>query len=549
MPKLPSWHQDNENFEDHALISDQHPIAALVRDANAAWESYEESRSTTFAETVTKYRRNYGRHPPPGFKEWYKFARDRNVHNVDDFEQIMDDLRPFWGVKPSVMRSHAAHLWENEGNGISGLHIRNKGIWKLTNPNWRVETLAEMVKPFLQHLPDMDIAMNRLDQPRVVVPWNEIQEFLATEAASRHTYPDAAAEWSKGMVGFLKENDTEPILTDPKFFPAHMQQYMDIAKEACPPDSPARSKVSPATVDASYKSSPGGFITNFNRSSDLCTVGPAIQDQHGFLFAPSTIVATKELVPIFGECKVNVNNDILFPANMYYRNDDRYAYDPKYDYGWDDKEDSMIWRGVTSGGTNTAENWRRMHRQRLVLFTNGTEMADKEVQIIVEDPAQKGFYQKFEHFKPSSFAAQHTDVGFTGPLACVPGDCPFYEGVWTYKNMTTLSQQFESKFLIDVDGHSFSGRWHAFLRSQSLGIKATVFREWHDSRLFAWRHFVPLDNRYDELYSLLTYFIGYGKPNYKGEPYVPRHDFEARKLGRQGREWAEKVLRKEDIEV
>jgi hypothetical protein len=30
---------------------------------------------------------------------------------------------------------------------------------------------------------------------------------------------------------------------------------------------------------------------------------------------------------------------------------------------------------------------------------------------------------------------------------------------------------------------------------------------------------------------------------------MPRHDFEARKLARQGREWAEKVLRKEDIEV
>ncbi len=118
--------------------------------------------------------------------------------------------------------------------------------------------------------------------------------------------------------------------------------------------------------------------------------------------------------------------------------------------------------------------------------------------------------------------------------------------------MTTLSEQFKSKFVIDVDGHSFSGRWHAFLHSKSLGIKATIFREWHDSRLFAWRHFVPLDNRYDELYSLLTYFIGLGTPltsSKNCEPYVTRHDFEGRKLGRQGREWAAKVLRMEDIEV
>lgn len=210
----------------------------------------------------------------------------------------------------------------------------------------------------------------------------------------------------------------------------------------------------------------------------------------------------------------------------------------------------MIWRGVTSGGTNTADNWRNMHRQRLVLITNSTVMADQDVRIMSEDSNMDGDYQNFGHFNPSEFAAKHTDIGFTESFACVP-DCGFYDDVWTYKNMTTLSQQFESKYVIDVDGHSFSGRWHAFLQSKSLGIKSTIFREWHDSRLFAWRHFVPLDSRYDEIYSILTYFIGLGNPAAvkNGRPYVPRHDFEARKLGRQGREWAQKVLRQEDIEV
>jgi hypothetical protein len=236
---------------------------------------------------------------------------------------------------------------------------------------------------------------------------------------------------------------------------------------------------------------------------------------------------------------------------MYYANDDRYAYDSTYDYDWDDKEDSMIWRGVTSGGTNTAENWKDMHRQRLVLITNSTVMADKDVRIMSQHPGKPGSYDNFDHFKPSSFAKAHTDIGFTEAFACVP-DCGFYDNVWTYKNMTTLSQQFISKFVVDVDGHSFSGRWHAFVQSKSLGIKSTIFREWHDSRLFAWRHFVPLDNRYDEIYSILTYFIGLGSPSSasnSAEPYVQRHDFEGRKLGRQGREWASKVLRREDLEV
>jgi hypothetical protein len=506
----------------------------------------------TFKDTVSKYRRKYGRHPPPGFRDWYKFARDKNVHNIDDFDQIMDDLRPFWGVDPAVLRSHAAHLHEKEENGVSGLHIRGGKIWKTTFTNWRMETMAKMVEPFVKFLPDMDIAMNRLDQPRVVVPWDDMQTLLAAEANSRQIPIEALAEWTDNMDGMLKDNDTDPVITDPVFFSAPGHQYMDIAKEACPPESHARDGVSTvSSAEALYKDPQGGFITNFNLSSDLCTVGPEIENKHGFLFAPSTIVATKSLLPIFGECKVNVNSDILFPANMYYKQDERYDYDEKSpnDLDWDDKKDTAVWRGVTSGGVNTAENWKDMHRQRLVLMTNRTIMADKEVRIMSESPGTRGVYENFNHFSPSQFAEKYTDTGFTGLQACVP-NCDFYDGVWEIKNLTQLSEQFKNKYVVDVDGMSFSGRWRAFLQSRSLGIKATVFREWHDSRLFAWRHFVPLDNRYDELYSILTYFIGFGDPSSrKGEPYIQRHDFEARKLGRQGREWASKVLRREDIEV
>ncbi|KAG0648820.1 Beta-1 [Hyphodiscus hymeniophilus] len=554
LPKIPSWHHDNEDFENYAKISDQHPIAGLMKVADDAWESYEEDRSTTFKETVAKYRRKYGRHPPPGFRDWYKFARDRNVHNVDDFEQIMDDLRPFWAIEPEVIRSHAAHLSENEGNGISGLHIRDHKIWKMTFANWRMETFAKMVETFVEFLPDMDIAMNRLDQPRIVVPWDEMQGYLAAEAKSRHILVESPADWTKNMSNMLKDNDTAPVVTDPKFFSAHAQQYMLIAKEACPPESPARDGVSSvAAAESLYKDPQGGFITNFNRSSDLCTVGPAIENKHGALFVPSTIVATKSLLPIFGECKVNVNSDILFPANMYYKEDDRYDYDPESpsDYSWDDKKDLAVWRGVTSGGTNTAENYKDMHRQRLVMMANGTIMAEKEVRIMTESTGTRGVYENFPQFHPSEFANQHTDIGFTGVTACVP-DCNFYDGVWDIKPLTPLSEQFKNKYVIDVDGMSFSGRWRAFLQSKSLGIKSTIFREWHDSRLFAWRHFVPMDNRYDDLYSILTYFIGLGDPSdagKKGLAYIQRHDFEARRLGRQGREWASKVLRSEDIEI
>jgi len=547
---------------------DLHPIARLMQEADQQWRAYESGASTTFKQTVEKYRSRYGRHPPPGFKDWYKFARKRNVFNIDDFEQIMDDLRPFWSVKPADIRTHAAHMWENPNFGVAVIHVRKGKIARIDNTSWRSDTMAKVIEKFIEYLPDMDIAMNRLDQPRLIVPWEEMQQMLSKEYKSRVMHPEVLDSFTPNLPNLLdltiedKDLDNSTRLSEDWFFRPG-KQYMEIASKACPPESPARSNMSIAQADRLYKESSTGLITNFNLSSDLCTVGPAIQDKHGLLFSASSIIASHKLVPIFGECKVNVNNDILFPANMYYLHDVRYDYNADEDVDWRDKADNIIWRGVTSGGVQTDDNWARMHRQRLVQLFNGTYVKETDTRAKIltqkkfEVPQQNTTYEAFDQFQPSQFADQHGDIGFVEAWGCVP-NCTFYDTIFSWKPQVSLTSQFKSKYLIDVDGHSFSGRWHAFLQSKSLGFKATIFREWHDSRLFAWRHFVPVDNRYDDLYSLMTYFVGYGKPNMEHaleeqdlnpQVYIAPHAKEAQTLAKQGREWSNKSLRREDIEV
>ena len=105
-----------------------------------------------------------------------------------------------------------------------------------------------------------------------------------------------------------------------------------------------------------------------------------------------------------------------------------------------------------------------------------------------------------------------------------------------------MAEQLGYKFLPDLDGNSFSGRYLAFLRSSSLPVKATLWREWHDSRLIAWKHFVPMDNRFGDYYGILEYFMGYGTER-------PAHDAEAEKIANDGKAWAEKVLREEDMQI
>ena len=556
--KKKPWHS-GDTIDDAPPRADNHPISILMEEADRAWKAYENSRSTTFRQTVSKYRSEYGRHPPPGFKDWYKFARKRGVHNIDDFQQVMDDLRPFWAVEPWRMRNLAAHMGTDKDHAAV-IHIRNHKVVQVDNESWRSEVMETMLVNFIEYLPDLDIAMNRLDQPRVVVPWEDMQEHLMKELEGRRLVPETVDKFSENQSNLL--NISNPDDGTPKesveWFEHHGKQYMEVARTACPPESHARNdKSTAADADNLYKNRLGGVIKNFNLSSDLCTMGPEIQDKHGMMYAGSTILPTKRLVPIFGECKVNVNSDILFPANMYWKHDDRYDYNGKHDDDWDQKKEIMLWRGVTSGGTQNKDNWRKMHRQRLVMLT-GSE-SNHDARILNEQPEQQGEYENYRQFHPADYAKNHTDIGFTETWGCVP-DCGFYNGVWDLKNQIDLPDQFQHKYLVDVDGHSFSGRWRAFLESKSLGFKATIFREWHDSRLFAWRHFVPMDNRYDDLYTLLTYFTGFdgaaqppsngpddGRRNEK--VHVASHQAEGKRLADQGREWAKKVLRREDIEI
>ena len=75
---------------------------------------------------MKRYRTKYGRHPPPHFDQWYKFAREKNVWNIDDFDQIWDDLRPFWSIPPRELRNLArGMLKEDLGKTlVTGLRVR-----------------------------------------------------------------------------------------------------------------------------------------------------------------------------------------------------------------------------------------------------------------------------------------------------------------------------------------------------------------------------------------------------------------------------------------
>ncbi len=301
------------------------------------------------------------------------------------------------------------------------------------------------------------------------------------------------------------------------------------------------------TLPHTYK----GYVSNFTLSSDFCHQ-PDLQSFHGMMIEPLSVSTTKTLFPMFGGSKLPTNNEILLPAPMYSNNEERFSGGDHHGSSWVDKQNKVVWRGVATGGRNKATNWRGFQRHRFVAMTNSTQVsAAEEWSQIPQNwamPTSQYNLAAQQENRLGRWTGEWSDTGFVD-LMCQPaepnGTCNYTSPYYKIIPGMKMADQFNRKYLPDIDGNSFSGRYRGFLMSTSLPIKATIFREWHDSRLVPWKHFVPMDNRFMDFWGIMEYFLGYEGETTK----VEGHDEAAERIAMSGQEWANKVLRREDMQI
>lgn len=531
-----------------------HPIDDLIKVANKDFEGILAKESKTLAEAAQAYRKRRGRHPPPGFEKWFEFAKENNAVIVEDFfDQVYHDLNPFWGLDPAMIRNEAL-------NYEMVVNIRNGNASAESDWFW-TQIWLNMIQSVEHLLPDMDIALNAMDEPRLVVPWEDINAYMKKEKQSRMLTPakEVVREFGK-LAPLVKHDDDDKSVTTIDKNWEDTSPYWLVARRGCSPDSPARKEATLASFDVKPKFSPSwatphqyqGYVSNASLSAEFCHQ-PDLQGLEGIFIKPLTTAATKVLFPMFGGSKLATNNEILLPAPMYWNEEERFTGGDDHGPSWDNKIGPLIWRGVATGGRNNESNWKGFQRHRFVSMNNGTKLtrAEEGVEqpINFELPATTYNLAAQKDKRLGPWVSQWSDVGFTD-LFCDPkvepeqenGQCIYTDKYYETVPGQKLAVQFYYKYLPDIDGNSFSGRYLGFLRSTSLPIKSTLWREWHDSRLIAWKHFVPMDNRFQDYYGIMEYFLGY-------EDSVPAHDDVAEKIAMDGKSWAEKVLRKEDMQI
>ena len=517
----------------------RHPIVELVNEAQRDFGFKKSRQSRTLEEAAGEYRRRYHIPPPPGFDKWYAFAVENDVQFIDEYNIIHDTLQPFWGLSPKAIRDRTRKAIDGD-EWLMGIFVRNGTVVNVERgEEWQQDALRGMLEKFVNWLPDMDILFNLHDEARVILPHEDLARHL--RIAREVTMPKANGNMMPHNRWSPVPSDTNDGIIEPssltRFNDYHYQYTWTESRLSCPVDTPARAMVFedtpvPDQVDA-FAISELGFIRNTTAFRDIC-LSPSLEDTFGLFNRPNAWSITHDLVPIFTPSKVSSFQDILLPSPWYWA--DRVFLNQTMDPDWDDKLDVIYWRGTTTSGYSSDGSWRRQHRQRFIekierpgiskIMTRNVEDGDiAKSNWTIQGVQQEDYSQLF-------------DVHFTYIGQCAPEDCDIQNEYFDLRDDDDFQDAWRNKYLLDIDGNAFSGRFYTFLQSRSLTFKLALFREWHEEWLQPWAHYIPWSIKGDEHLESLRYLS---------------EDVEGRSLAKQiagdSSEWANKVLRHVDMEA
>ncbi|KAI0866744.1 hypothetical protein F4860DRAFT_454891 [Xylaria cubensis] len=533
-PSSSSSSGSSHSFKYKTAPSGVHPIQLLVAEAEKELAATKARQSKNLEQAIEEYRRRYGIPPPPNFNKWFEFAQAKGVQLIDEFDMVYESITPFWGLKPSTIRERAAEALGFD-NALLGIQIRNGKITHMEGgADWQREATAGMMGKFLKWLPDMDLCFNLHDESRVVVPHDDMARLVqkAKEvnmpAANIPNPKNAFTEKPKGLNDGTRFEESK--LTRFNVF-AHQPTWTH-SRMSCPPDSPSRGLEEDERNDhvSRFGLSELGFVYNVTAMSDIC-YSPSLSSTFGFFDRPNAYNIVHDLFPIFSQSKISSYADILYPSPWYWY--EKVHYDESQDMEWDQKKDRFYWRGSTTGGFSRNGGWRRQHRQRFVQKINAVDSAK------IMTNAGSALHEKWEtQVVPRGDYRHLIDVYFSHIGQCDPGDCVAQKEFFNIKGHAEQHDAWGYKYLLDIDGNAFSGRFYAFLRSKSLTYKWAIFREWHLEWLKPWAHYIPLSLQGEDWLEAVRYFAD------RDEGKI-----EAQRLANQQRDWADKVLRHEDMEV
>ena len=468
-----------------------HPIEVLMDNAKTKFEELLSRQSRTYAAADAEYQRRYGIEPPPGFEAWYDFAVANQSPLIDEFDTIYHSVSPFWRLSSTkileamngVQATQGSETWRCQ---FSSANAKTRCSHRNRVYDRNVQTLFNKlsVMPGVS-IPEVEFLVNHFDEPRVIFPAPSVEH--------------------EGLIAMknLKHRTTWDMLT-----------------QQCP--------LAQRDQEVAYPEEYFGlpFLKNISSSRDLCR-HPEYETMHGMLISPTSFPLIEGFAPVLSTGALSTMGDIMFPSPAY--TEQEFLYDDSKAIEWEDKRNELYWAGATTGGFSKAIEWHHFHRQRFVTFVQNLER-------------RSFFYLKESEGKISrttSFLTKHLfNVAFTKINQCSVAACIAQFASFKPAPRADAHRPMESRLVFDLDGNGISGRFYRLLASNSLPLKQTLLREWHDDRIVPWVHYIPVSLGMEELPETVNWLTG----NARGQE-------KAKEIAEKGREWFGRALREVDMTI
>ncbi|KAJ4474319.1 glycosyl transferase family 90-domain-containing protein [Lentinula aciculospora] len=493
-----------------------HPIFELVDRAEKAWNEKLRKASTSLDEAIGEYRRRYRRNPPKGFDKWWEYVQKHDVQLPDEYDTIYHDFEPFWGLEPSYLLGLQAEREFKKDTYTIGRNADGKLDVVKTSFNSAYDQLLSTANKVLDILRDIE---------------DELPSFRAT--FTPHDGPNLMTDFVVKST-LLEAASTNSYVGREQLPPIHHLGWLS----ACGPTSPAR-RID-FNLDGPRPPKPKkSFIYNHRLTMDPC-LNPTLLWVHGqFVSHNMGPDPYPTMIPEFSSCSTTLHHNLRFPTPYGWVED---VFPRSDDPDFADKTDErLLWRGTNTGihhGPRT--RWESAHRDilvRIVNEVNGTIDFLMPPNLGYEDqPVENPKTARRARINPAMM-----DAAFVrGPSQCEEPTCSRMKQIYEYKQTQSMKDAGNYKYVLDIDGNGWSGRFKRLITSNSLVFKTTIYPEWFIDRVEPWVHYIPVQVDLSDLYDSLIFFRG--DPNGEGA-----HEELARQIALQGRAWSKKHWRREDI--
>jgi hypothetical protein len=459
--------------------------------AKAKFDDVLRKQSQDYAAADTEYRRRYGVVPPPGFEAWYNFAVAHQSPLIDDFDTIYESVSPFWRLNSTEILNSMDNVHATPGGETWRCRYTSRdAMTRCSHPSRRYDRNIQKLFNKLSEIPgvaipDAEFLVNHFDEPRV-------------------TFPARSAE--HGEIELQKMG--------------HQRTWQSLVKRC-------ELRRMDAKIVQSVETFGLPLTTNISSSRDLCQ-HPEYETMHGMLISPTSLPLIEGFAPVLSTGVLSTMGDVLFPSPAY--TEQEFLYDESRAVTWDDMHKEVYWAGSTTGGFSSSTEWRHFHRQRFVTLAKNLE--PKPHSYLIEED---GVVSR----RTSKFFNRHLfNVAFTRIDQCAFPACLAQFTYFSPEPRTDPHRVTKSRLVFDTDGNGISGRFYRLLASNSLPLKQTLLREWHDDRLIPWVHYIPVSLGMEELPEMVNWLM----ENERGQA-------KAERVAQMGREWFGRALREVDMTI